>query len=490
MSDENSVSSDSTPEPETTQKGAEQSKPSIQIGSQRPDDQPEVKKSDNPSSFSEFMSSELGDAQSAPVRPTAEAGSYPPPRVKRVSAELQAEIDSALGDLSLDDLMMQESGATAEGEIELDSKCQGTVVKIHQDSIFFSLGSNSDGIASLRQFDEPPEIGAKMNVVPVKFLREEGLYELVVPGASIQVGDWSDLAEGVVVEVTVTGHNKGGLECEVNRIRGFIPAGQISTVRVEDFEQFVGEKLQCVVTEADPDRRNLVVSHRAVLEREKQEKREKTLAELEVGQLREGVVSRLMDFGAFVDLGGVDGLIHLSQLSWDRVKHPSEVVSEGDAVKVKIERIDEETGKIGLSYRDLLVNPWDLSEQSYPVGAVVKGNVTKLMEFGAFVRLEAGIEGLVHISELANHRVHRVSNVVSEGDEVEVKILSVDSNAQKISLSMKAAQAAPPAESAEETEKPEEPKEPPRKLIVEKPDGPLKGGVGRSSGGEQFGLKW
>jgi small subunit ribosomal protein S1 len=413
--------------------------------------------------------------------------SFPPPRVERVSKELQDEIDAAIGDISMEDLIGESPSTQAtSGEVELDSRVKAQVVKVHRDLVFFSLGGNHEGIASLKQFDEPPEPGTPMEVVPVKFLPDDGLYELIVPGASISVTDWSDLTEGVAVEVTVTGHNKGGLECEIKNIRGFIPASQVSVYRVDDLEQFVGQKLLCIVTEANPDRRNLVVSHRAVLEREREEARAKTMAELEVGQIREGTITKIMDFGVFVDIGGVDGLIHISQLSWDRIKHPSEVVEEGERAKVRIEKIDEATGKIGLSYRDMLVNPWDAIDSKYPTGTIVKGTVSKLMDFGAFVKLEPGVEGLVHVSELAHHRVHRVNSIVSEGQEVDVKVLSVDADSQKISLSMKAALAAPSQESNSDQTDDDEP------VRVVKTGDPasLKGGVNRPSGGEQFGLKW
>ena len=187
------------------------------------------------------------------------------------------------------------------------------------------------------------------------------------PAPRSRVQDWSDLREGSVVEATITGENKGGLECQVNNIRGFIPAGQVSLYRVENLAQFVGERMLCVVTEANPDRRNLVLSRRALLEREQQEAKEKLLAELAPGQVREGIVRSIRDFGAFVDLGGVDGLLHVSQLSWARVKHPSEVLEVGQTVKVKIQKIDPETGKISLAMKELTESPWTNIAAKYPV---------------------------------------------------------------------------------------------------------------------------
>jgi small subunit ribosomal protein S1 len=290
----------------------------------------------------------------------------------------------------------------------------------------------------------------------------------------------------------VTAANAGGLECKVGSIQGFIPASQAAEYRIETLADLVGQKLLCVVTEANERRGNLVLSHRAVLEREKKEKREERLASLEVGAAVEGVVRKILDFGAFVDIGGLDGLLHVSQLSWERVNHPSEILEEGQKIQVRVDKIDEATGKIGLSYRSLQDNPWDDIDTRFPVGSAVRGNVTRIAEFGAFVRIAAGVEGLVHISELAHHRVQNVGNVVQEGQEVDVKILSVDPDQQRISLSLKAAQAAPePAQDAtgggDGAAAVEEPRPEP---VLPKHRGPLKGGTGNSSGGQQFGLKW
>jgi small subunit ribosomal protein S1 len=207
-----------------------------------------------------------------------------------------------------------------------------------------------------------------------------------------------------------------------------------------------------------------------------------------VGQVREGTVRSLRDFGAFVDLGGVDGLVHISQLSWQRVKHPSEVLKEGQAVKVVIRKIDEESGKISLSLRDLSESPWANITEKYPITSIVRGVVSKIMDFGAFVQLEPGVEGMVHVSELSHGRVWRVADIVKEGDEVEAKILAVDPEQQRISLSMKAVQARPEASKKEESELPEEEEVPPPTPV--KRNVPLKGGSSRKSGGDKFGLNW
>ena len=398
--------------------------------------------------------------------------------------ELEKEIAAAMGD-GVEDLM--EGQVTTKSEsIEFDARYQATAVKVYRESVLFELPGQQNGAIPLKQFEEPPEPGTVLEVVVVGFSAAEQMYELIVPGASVQVLDWSDVQEGVVVQAKITGHNKGGLECEVNRIRGFIPASQISIARVTDFEEFLEKTLPCVITEANESKGNLVLSHRAVMEREREAARAKLMEELAVGQTREGTVMRLEKFGAFVDLGGVDGLIHISQLSWDNIRHPEEVVKVGQQVKVRIDRIDEASGKIGLSYRDLAHHPWEGIDGKYPIGDVITGTVSKIMDFGAFVKLEPGVEGLVHISELSHKRVNRVSHVVEEGQRVEVKVLTVDAEAQRISLSMKQA-AGVPADGADGDTEADEPA---IKHVPKVPSKSLKGGIEKPSGGEQFGLKW
>ena len=412
----------------------------------------------------------------------------PPSRRDRLPPELEREIHEALDDPALAALTDSTFVAPAGETLEPDSHLRGTVVRIHGDNVFFALGGRNEGVVSRRTFRDPPSIGTEMEVVVKRFHAEDGLYELFIPGTSVAVSGWADLAEGALVEARITGANTGGLECMVNNIRGFIPASQIGTFRLEDFADYIGQKLLCVATEVNRKRKNLVLSHRAVIEREKEEARRRFLDELQPGQVREGVVRSIQDFGVFVDLGGVDGLIHISQLSWERVNHPREVLQEGQKVKVKVEKINRETGKIGLSYRDLLEHPWAHVEERFPPGAIVKGPVSRIAKFGAFVKLAPGIEGLVHISELAHHRVNRVTDVVSEGQEVEVKVLSVDAQAQRIALSLKAAQPEPPAE--EEALEEARWGERHRDHGSPRHKRPLKGGFDRPSGGEQFGLKW
>ncbi len=402
-----------------------------------------------------------------------------------VVEDADAELQAALDDLQMESLMSAHQPAE---ELELDSRVKGLVTRIHNENVFFSLKGRFEGITSTRQFKTPPAEGAMLDVVVTGFKEDEGLYEVSIPGASVSVADWSDLTEGAVVEARITGSNTGGLECTINNIRGFIPASQIDVVRVENFGDFVNQKMQCVVTEVNPRRKKLVLSHRAILERERQKKKKELMQTLAAGQTLDGVVTKLMDFGAFVDIGGVEGLVHVSKMAWERVGHPSEVLEPGQKISVKVEKVNPETGKISLSYRDTQENPWTNIDQKYPAGAVVDGTVSRLAQFGAFVKLEPGVEGLVHISELAHHRVIAVKNVVKQGDAVEVKVLSVDPAAQKIGLSLKATQARP--QKAAGDKKVDETAEPIREAAVKKRDEPLKGGRDKGSGGEQFGLNW
>ncbi len=421
--------------------------------------------------------------------PVADA-TVPPSRRQRLTADMEAEFNQALGDVSFDELMSGGESVSRQELIEPESKHHAKVVAIRRDQVFVELGGREQGTLPLTAFAAPPEAGSMVEIIVQKFNAEEGLYDLSLPGTSIELGNWDDVQNGMTVDAIVTGHNTGGLECEVNHLRGFIPISQVALYRINDLSPYVGQKLPCIITEANRSRKNLVLSHRAVLEREKEENRQKFMEALQPGQIYDGTVRKLMDFGAFVELGnGTDGLLHVSQLSWGRVSHPSEVLQEGQPIKVRIEKIDRATGRIGLSYRDMLENPWSQAKAKYAPQTVVHGKVSKLMEFGAFVELEPGIEGLIHISELAHKRVYRAKDVVQEGQEVDVLVLSTDVEAQRISLSLKAmTKQEPTKKEKEEAAEPELPA--PSKEQKKAGNQPLRGGLTNKGDGEKFGLKW
>ena len=435
--------------------------------------------------------------QPAPAAEAAPAKSnYPPPNVRdQLPAELEQELEAALGGQSLDEIIDQVadgSPAATGAELDPETKITGTVLKVHREDVFLDLGGRDQGLLPLKQFEktEPPEVGAQLEVIVARFNTDQGLYEVSLPTAAVSVGNWNEVEVGQLVEVTITGANKGGLECQLAGIRGFIPMGQISIYRVENPEEYVGQRLACVITEANRDRKNLVLSHRAMMERERKEKREQLLAELAPGQIREGVVRSLRDFGAFVDLGGIDGMVHVSQLSWERIKHPRDVLQEGQSIKVRVEKVDQETGKIALAYRDLADNPWKNAAGKYAAGSTIGGKVTKLMPFGAFVKLEPGVEGLIHISEMGHGRVKQAGDVVSEGQDVEVKVISVDADAQRISLSLKALMPVPEKAAPREPDPAEVAAAQAIKNQRDEQAKHLKGGISAPSGGEKFGLNW
>jgi small subunit ribosomal protein S1 len=440
----------------------------------------------------------------------------PVPKIRagKMSDDLEDEFNAVFSGASLSeplDVLISKSEAVADQEIlEPETKIKATVISLHGDSVFLDLGAREHGVVSLKMFppDTEPQPGQSLEVTVIRFMQDEGLYDVSVPLAATDVRDWAQVHEGMIVEAKITKSNSGGLECEVNRLRGFIPISQIELFRVENLEQYIGQKWNCIVEEVNPERRNLVLSRRALLNQEREEKQKTLFAELEVGQIHEGLVRKIIDAGAFVDLGGVDGFIPISALSWGRINHPSDVLTEGTRVKVRISKIDETTRRISLIYRDDASNPWSNILERFQEKTLARGKVTKIMDFGAFVELMPGVEGLIHISELSSKRVGNVREVVKEGEWVDVYILSIDSETKRISLSIKQAvsiTSEPDVASETATENVSEIVADTADATVESKDsetiksaskiknphkGPLKGGTGQSSGGEIFGLKW
>lgn len=422
-----------------------------------------------------------------------------PNRRERLSGELEDEFNALLEGQSLDSIMTNVSDSVTSAQLEDGTKVSARVESIHGDSVFVDIGVREYGLIPLKQFPDDLELkpGMTFDAVVTKFNSDDGVYEVSLPLAAAEVGDWLSLSKGAIVEAVVTGANAGGLECTVGKLRGFMPFSQIAPFRVENPEQFVGERWKAVVTECNPERRNLVVSRRVLMEKEREEQREKTLAEIAEGQSREGLVRKVIDAGAFVDLGGVDGFIPASMMSWGRVKHPSDVVKEGDRVVVTIVKIDLDRNRISLSLKDAALDPWKSVDSTVRVGDVVRGCVTNVMSFGAFVEIGPGLEGLVHISEIAYQRVNDVADVLKVGDYVDVKVLSIDLEKRKISLSIKKTQEDPrekarreaqekadsdaQAAAAEEKRKDDEALEKTRERIRKlQPKGPLKGGLNRN----------
>jgi small subunit ribosomal protein S1 len=405
--------------------------------------------------------------------------------------DLEQDFEAALAGVVIDDLVAASTPARADAPLEPGTRLTGTVLSIGADTAFVDLGERRQGALKLAGL-EPESIPAAGDVLQLSVgLRndDDGLYDVAFANRAISVEDWSQLEAGMIVEARVTAANKGGLECDVAGLRGFMPASLVSTWRVENLEEMVGQTLESLVTDIVPAARRLVLSRRAVIEKQAAEARTKLLETLEVGATLDGTVRSVRDFGAFVDIGeGVEGLVHVSQLSWERVANAADVLQPGQRVRVVVKKIDQQTGKIALSARDLVESPWKRAAEKYHVGATVRGVVSRIAQFGAFVKLEPGVEGLVHVSELATRHVRSVADVVKEGEQVECRVLAVDPDEQRMSLSIKALAAKPAPATEDEAEEPAAAPEPPP--ANKKRSGPLKGGLGGQSMGERFGLKW
>jgi len=332
----------------------------------------------------------------------------------------------------------------------------GQVVSVGPTDIFIEFGPKELGVLDRAQFKKGdteegvPSPGDQLEVVIQRYEASESLYICVLPGA-VQKADWEMLTPGQIVEARVTGANKGGLELVIAQHRAFMPASQVDLDHVKDLSVFVGEKLECQVQRVDRrGKGNIVLSRREILQSQREEAAGKLKEALAEGQTITGTVRKIMDFGAFVDLGGVDGLIHISDLSHDRVNHGAKNVarhvSEGQQVTVQILKLDWEAGRISLGLKQLQSDPFEAAASEVVEGAELTGKVTKIADFGAFVEVAPGIEGLVHISELDYRRVAAVSDVVQEGEVVQVKVLKVDPDSRKISLSIKATKEPPQRE--------------------------------------------
>lgn len=326
---------------------------------------------------------------------------------------------------------------------------EGTVVKVDRDEVLLDIGYKTEGVIPSRELsikhDVDPadvvEVGEHVEALVLQKEDKEGRLILSKKRAQYErawgtiekIKDEDGIVTGTVIEVV-----KGGLILDIG-LRGFLPASLVEMRRVRDLQPYVGRELEAKIIELDKNRNNVVLSRRAWLEQTQSEVRQTFLNTLQKGQVRKGVVSSIVNFGAFVDLGGVDGLVHVSELSWKHIDHPSEVVEVGQEVTVEVLDVDMERERVSLSLKATQEDPWQQFARTHQIGQVVPGRVTKLVPFGAFVRVEEGIEGLVHISELAERHVEIPEQVVQVGDEIFVKIIDIDLDRRRISLSLKQA---------------------------------------------------
>ena len=357
---------------------------------------------------------------------------------------------------------LQEALATADpttfelqGTAELGQNkiTKGRILRVEGDWVLVDVGYKSEGSIPLNEWgeeDEPPAVGQEVTVLIEEVdesqpgMEVAGLIQLSKRKAE-KILIWEEvmksLKEGDVVTGVATRKIKGGLLVDVNKVNVFLPASQVDIRRPADIGDYIGRTIQCIVLKIDSDRRNIVVSRRALIESEREVKQKALLSELQVGQLRKGVVKNIAEFGAFVDLGGLDGLLHITDMSWGRIGHPSEMVQIDQEIEVMVLHIDLEKKKIALGLKQKQASPWEHVADKYPVQSRHKGEVVNVMSYGAFVKLEEGIEGLVHISEMSwTKRISHPNELVHIGDEIEVVVLGINKEKQEISLGMKQTQ--------------------------------------------------
>lgn len=434
-------------------------------------------------------------AQAMAAAPAGPVGQVElPPKEQSLDDSLEKEIEAAMsGQMSspteapvgaLAPSTAAEALPASEEQLEAGTKLKAKVQSVTAEDVFCEVGYRSPGLLPARQFPQgkQPRVGEEFLVIVEKFDPENGVILVNLPKATRKArGNWDELTVGQITECLVNKTNKGGLEVTVGGLRAFLPASQVDLGFVTAMDSLVGQKLTVQITELNPAKRNLVVSRRAVLIAERKEMAGAFWEKVEVGQQFAGTVKTIKDYGVFIDLGGADGFLHIGEMSWTRVKHPSEVVQEGMKCDVVVLSLDREKHKIGLGMRQLAHNPWAGASMKYTIGLEVSGKVTRITDFGAFVELEPGVEGLIHISELDHQRIRKVTDVVNVGQEVQAKVLEVVPDRQRISLSMKALK-----------QKPEKPKDedlaPGKGEVYErKRKEPLRGGTTASSGGGLFG---
>jgi small subunit ribosomal protein S1 len=355
--------------------------------------------------------------------------------------EFEQQWSASLGQTDVEDLATlyaEQSPEFSAGQI-----LSGTVLRIEGGEVLVDVGYKSEGLVPLQEWieeEQEPQPGEEIEVLLEEVEDESGLVRLSKRKAE-RIRGWeriiSEHAEGDVVTGMVTRKIKGGLLVDIG-VNVFLPASQVDIRRPHDIGDYIGRAVQAKILKIDETRRNIVVSRRKLIEEQRQEMKKRLLAEIEEGQRRRGVVKNIADFGAFVDLGGIDGLLHITDMSWDRVEHPSQIVSIDQEIEVVVLNVDREKEKIALGLKQKTPSPWEKVEDKYPVGSRVQGEVVNVMSYGAFVKLEQGIEGLVHISEMSwTKRINHPNELVHIGDVIDVVVLGINKEKQEISLGMK-----------------------------------------------------
>src|SRR6516165_6043010 len=358
--------------------------------------------------------------------------------------ELEQEIMASLGAPSEEAL--PQLYVAQDQEFETNKIVTGKVREIRDDEVVIDVGYKSEGIVKLDEWRDEgldqvvaPKVGDEVKVLLEEVEDDSGLIALSYRKAKRQE-EWERIIkqhkEGDVVGGMVTRKIKGGLLVNIG-VNVFLPASQVDIRRPSDIGDYIGKEVRCKILKIDETRRNIVVSRRKLIEDEREEKKRKLLSEIAPGQLRKGVVKNIAEFGAFVDLGGIDGLLHITDMSWGRVQHPSDMVHIDQELEVHVISVDKEKERIAVGLKQKTASPWQDVEKKYPIGSRHTGEVVNVMTYGAFVKLEPGIEGLVHISEMSwTKRINHPSELVSIGDQIEVQVLNINKDKQEISLGM------------------------------------------------------
>ena len=364
---------------------------------------------------------------------------------KTFQSSFEEDVESP--EVDLDDLIMQTISETE--EFDVNKIVEGAIVRVDGEDVVIDIGYKTEGVVHISEWKEeedPPKAGDKVKVLLEEIEDDYGL--LLVSKRKAEIIElWQKVIEeheeGDIVQGEVVKKIKGGLLVNLG-VNVFLPASQVDIRRPSDIGDFIGQTIECMILKIDEARNNIVVSRRKLIEEKRRKLREDLLSQIEEGQVRKGVVKNIADFGAFVDLGGIDGLLHITDMSYDRISHPTDKVSIDDEVEVMILSIDRENDKIALGIKQMFADPWENVQENYPAGTRAKGEVVNVMPYGAFVKLEGGVEGLVHISEMSwVKRINHPTDMVQIGDEVEVVVLSINMEKKEISLGMKQTQPNP-----------------------------------------------
>jgi len=356
----------------------------------------------------------------------------------------QEEIEKELAEIITDNSLEQfdEVYNSSVKNFELGTILKGKILGTIGNDVIIDTGYKSEGIISLSEFDSPDEIkmGNEIDVMLESFEDDTGLIQISKRKAD-RIRGWEKIVtkykEGDVVTGKVIRKIKGGLLVDVG-IPIFLPASQIDIKPPGEIAEYIGKEVTCKILKIDEIQQNIIVSRRKLIEEERSKQKQEFLSKVETGQIVKGTVKNIADFGAFIDLGGIDGLLHITDMSWGRISHPSEMLAIGDEIEVKILGIDKEKEKIALGLKQKTENPWQSVEEKYPIGSKIKGQVVNIMTYGAFVKLETGIEGLVHISEMSwTRRINHPSEIAAIGDSVEAIVLNINKEKEEISLSIK-----------------------------------------------------